>query len=114
MWAVGPFQEEVIQAVYSLGANAYGMNVRNFLEEKQKREVHVPQVYAALSRLESLGLVNSQVDLQGSAGRRGRTRRVYEVTARGLQLIEARVRSSHGAGAKEPNRHAGEKAAAPA
>ncbi|MFN3211113.1 MAG: PadR family transcriptional regulator [Roseovarius sp.] len=102
MLVVGTFQEDVLRAVQSLDSEAYGMNIRNFLEANQDKSIHMPQVYAALSRLETLGLLSSYLDQSASAGRRGRTRRVYELSAHGLQYLDARVRGARSSGPKEP------------
>jgi len=102
MLIVGAFQEDVLRAVQTLEKGAYGMNIRNFLETDQNKSIHMPQVYAALSRLEALGLLSSHLDQSASAGRRGRTRRVYELSAHGLQYIDARVRGARSNGPKEP------------
>ena len=100
---IGDFQVLVLQAVHTLGFEAYGMKIRNHLEEQLGKGVHMPQVYAALSRLESLGLLTSHLDNKNSAGRRGRTRRVYSLSAHGLQEMRDGVWDSHGAiGPKDP------------
>lgn len=67
-----------------------------------RRPVHMPQVYAALARLEVLHLVQSDADKSKSVGLRGRTRRFYKITARGLRLIGDGVRFSGSAGRKDP------------
>ncbi|WP_375261038.1 PadR family transcriptional regulator [Palleronia sp.] len=98
---IGDFQEITLSAVHRLKNDAYGMNIRNYLEEKEEREIHMAQVYAALSRLESLGLLASHKDFARSAGRRGRTRRIYNLTAHGLQYLTDSVRHSQGVQQKE-------------
>lgn len=111
---IGTFQEEVLKVVKELDDQAYGMRIRNLLEEKNEREIHMPQVYAALSRLVKLGLLSSSLDEEQSVGRRGRTRRVYEVNAHGLQKLSDVVRTSNSAGSRSPNYYAGEEAASTA
>ena len=86
---VGAFQYEVLRQILLLKKDAYGVNIRRFLEKKLGKEVHTPQVYAALVRLEKLGLISSSIDKMSSAGRRGRPRRVYTVQAPGQRMIEA-------------------------
>lgn len=99
---IGDFQIKVLRVVHTLGEDAYGMRIRGVLEEQLGKEVHMPQVYAALSRLESLGLLKSHLDDENSAGRRGRTRRVYSLSAHGLQRLSDGVRNSPGTGPKDP------------
>ncbi len=86
---VGTFQMDVLQSVCALRSAAYGANVLRHLEHKLGREIHMPQVYAALIRLEGLGLISSHKDEEASAGKRGRTRRVYHIEAPGLRMLEA-------------------------
>ena len=66
------------------------------------KSVHLPQVYAALARLEVLELVQSDADRKKSAGLRGRTRRYYHITARGLRELSDVLRHSDSAGPKDP------------
>lgn len=84
---IGPFQRSVLEAVNALGSLAYGMRIRAHVEQGQEREVHMSQVYSALSRLESLGVVESTLDKKNSAGRHGKTRRVYRVVAHGQEIL---------------------------
>lgn len=86
---VGEFQMQVLEAIAVLGSDAFGANIKRRLEDLSTREVHTPQVYAALKRLEHLGLVNSTVDEDASAGKRGRSRRVYELAASGQRMLDA-------------------------
>jgi DNA-binding PadR family transcriptional regulator len=86
---VGDFQLEVLQSVCALRSAAFGANVLRHLEHKLGREIHMPQVYAALTRLQGLGMISSFKDENSSAGRRGRTRRVYHIEAPGLRMLEA-------------------------
>jgi DNA-binding PadR family transcriptional regulator len=99
---VGDFQGIILEIVSQLNSRAYGIEIRSLVSEKLKREVHQPQVYAALMRLENLGLLASYIDKEISAGQRGRPRRVYEVTAPGLRMLAARKLLSNGV------RHSGE------
>lgn len=86
---VGDFQMQVLEAIAVLGLNAFGANIKRRLESQSTKEIHMPQVYAALKRLEHLGLINSKVDEDASAGKRGRSRRVYELAASGQRMLDA-------------------------
>ncbi|WP_170426507.1 PadR family transcriptional regulator [Ruegeria arenilitoris] len=98
---IGTFQVDVLNAVKQLGENAYGMRIRDQISEEFERDVHMPQIYAALSRLVKLGLLTSDLDEKQSAGQRGRTRRVYKLSADGLQVLSDGVRDSRAASSKE-------------
>ena len=99
--AVGYFQALVLQTVEKLQGDAYGMRIRDEVQIVANRAIHMPQIYAALSRLEVLGLVSSDASPKNSVGLRGRTRRYYEISARGLQQLSDVVRHSRGAGPKD-------------
>lgn len=89
MQLIGEFQFEVLRQVETLGRSAYGVNIRIALQDEMGREVHTPQVYAALVRLEELGFITSSIDRTASAGRRGRPRRVYSLEAPGQRMLKA-------------------------
>lgn len=94
---IGDFQSYVLSAVHRLGTQAYGMKIRDELRNELKRDIQMPQIYAALSRLVKLGILNSSLDKKQSAGQRGRTRRVYRISAHGLQMLSDGVRYSRSA-----------------
>jgi DNA-binding PadR family transcriptional regulator len=94
---IGEFQVSILETVSKLREQAYGMKIRDALSEELGREIHMPQVYAALSRLVKLGLLSSGLDKKQSAGQRGRTRRIYDLSAQGLQILSDGVRYSRGA-----------------
>ena len=87
---LGVFQFEVLIAVRELGNNAYGVQIRKHMAEKMDRDLHQPQVYSALFKLEKQGFLNSQINKQDTAGRRGRPRRIYALSTPGLRLLNAR------------------------
>lgn len=99
---IGSFQAAVLSVINLLGDDAYGMRIRDEVQIIVNRSIHMPQVYAALSRLEAIGALKSETNQGKSAGLRGRTRRYYMLTARGLQLLSDSVRHSHGARPMEP------------
>lgn len=74
---LGLFQRRVLSGVKHLKREAYGSKIRDWVAAKSGKEIHLPQVYATLHRLETLGMLTSRIDEFGSAGRRGRARRVY-------------------------------------
>lgn len=80
----------VLRLVSILGRRAYGVEIRDRLSQQHGSEVPAAQVYVMLRRLEDYGFVVAKN--QGSAksaGRKGRPRRVYEVTAPGQRALAA-------------------------
>jgi DNA-binding PadR family transcriptional regulator len=82
---LGEFEELVLLAVRALD-DAYGVTVQRLLEDATTRSVSLGAAYAALERLESKGLVRSQMTA-GTAVRGGRSRRVFRLTADGARTL---------------------------
>jgi DNA-binding PadR family transcriptional regulator len=81
------FEQLVLLALLSLEGNeAYGMNIRHILRDRAGRDVSVPTVYSALDRLESKGLVSSQLG-QATPERGGRAKKLFRVEAAGLRAL---------------------------
>jgi len=82
------FEQLVLLALLSLeGDEAYGMNIRHVLRDQAGRDVSVPTVYSALDRLESKGLVSSQLG-QATPERGGRAKKLFHVEAAGLRALQ--------------------------
>ena len=88
---IGEFEELVLLAILNRGNNAYGVPIRQALEEATGRMVSIGSLYTTLSRLEEKGLVKSRVG-EPTAERGGRAKRYYEVKGSGqlaLRQVEA-------------------------
>lgn len=88
---LGELEQLVLLAVLSLeGEDAYGMRVRQVLEERAGRDVSVPTVYSALDRLEAKGLVTSRLG-EATPERGGRAKKLFTVEPTGVAALrEAR------------------------
>jgi DNA-binding PadR family transcriptional regulator len=88
---LGELEQLVLLAVLSLPRDeAYGMNVRQVLEERAGRNLSVPTVYSALDRLEVKGLVTSRLG-EATRERGGRAKKLFTVEPAGVAgLREAR------------------------
>jgi PadR family transcriptional regulator PadR len=83
---IGEFEELTLVAVLALGEGAYGVSVQELIEQQAGREVTLGAVYAALDRMERKGFLRST--LSGpTATRGGKRRRIFEVTAAGLNVV---------------------------
>ena len=83
------FEQLVLLALLSLKDDtAYGMNIRTALREHAGRDVSVPTVYSALDRLESKGLVSSQLG-EPTSERGGRAKRMFCVEPEGVRVLES-------------------------
>ena len=85
------FEQLVLLALLSLDDDeAYGMNIRQVLQDEVGRDVSVPTVYSALDRLESKGFVSSRLG-EPTAERGGRAKKLFRVKPAGLAALrEAR------------------------
>jgi PadR family transcriptional regulator PadR len=83
---LGSFEEFVLFATLRLGENAYGVKIRQTVEEATERAVSIGAIYATLDRLERKGFVSSW---QGEATpeRGGRAKRYFRVEGAGVQAL---------------------------
>jgi DNA-binding PadR family transcriptional regulator len=85
---LGEFEQLVLLAVIRLEGNAYGVTVRDAIDEFTGRDVIVGQVYVALERLEDKGLLRSRVAKpQPTPG--GRARRLFTITPAGRRALDS-------------------------
>lgn len=84
---LGEFEYVVLLSIIRLGSDAYGMTVRQDIENRTERPVSVGAVYAALERLEAKGHLHSR-EGETARGRGGRSKLFYEVTASGKKAVQ--------------------------
>ncbi len=87
---LGEFEMLVLAALLRLGDDAYGVPVRQEIEDRTTRAVSIGAVYTTLSRLADKGYVESQVGIP-TATRGGRAKRYFQVTTSGKRALEASV-----------------------
>jgi DNA-binding PadR family transcriptional regulator len=83
---IGEFEELVLLAILSQGDNAYGVTIRQALEEATARTITIGSLYTTLSRLEDKGLVQSWVG-EPTAERGGRAKKHYRVKGSAQVLL---------------------------
>lgn len=84
---LGEFEEIVLLTVGVLHGNAYGVTIKDEIEERLKREVTIGALQITLRRLEAKGFLKSKLgDATGS--RRGRPKLYFEITAYGKKALE--------------------------
>lgn len=85
---LGEFEQLVLLALIRLEDNAYGMTIRQTIEDRTKRNVAIGQVYSALERLEQKGYLISHI-----AGpepvRGGRSKKLYRLAPEGATALGA-------------------------
>src|SRR6185436_14636473 len=90
--SVGSFELMVMLALMRLKDDAYGVPISREIEAGTGREVAMGSVYAALERLESKGLVASEIG-EPTAERGGRAKRYFRVTPKGLKEVRSTQRA---------------------
>ncbi len=84
---LGEFEELVLLSILALeDDDAYGMRVREELRETAGRDVAVPTVYSALDRLESKGLVSTELG-EPTPERGGRAKKLFRVEPAGVEAL---------------------------
>ncbi len=83
---LGEFEQLVLLALMRLKDNAYGMTIRQVIQERTDRRVSIGQVYAALERLEAKGHLATRVaDPEPIRG--GRSKKLYTLTEDGESAL---------------------------
>jgi|SRR5690606_31518214 len=84
---LGEFEELVLLTVGILYHEAYGVAIKNEMEQRLTRGVSVGALQTALQRLEKKGFLKSS-DGAGTQERAGRPKRFYHLTAHGKSALE--------------------------
>ena len=85
---LGEFEQLVLLALVRLGADAYGVTVRQEIEAHAGRRASISAVYTTLERLEQKGLVRSRIG-EPTAQRGGRRRKHFELLPAGARALKA-------------------------
>ena len=84
---LGEFEEIVLLTVGVLHGNAYGITIKDDIEQRLKREVSIGALQVTLRRLESKGFLKSKLG-EASENRRGRPKLFFEITAYGKKALD--------------------------
>jgi DNA-binding PadR family transcriptional regulator len=88
MESLGAFEQLLLFTVLRLGDGAYGVTIRETLEERTGRLVSSGAIYTALARLEERGLVTSWLG-DPTPGRAGRPPKYYRIEPAGGRALLA-------------------------
>lgn len=89
---MGEFEQIVLLALLQLDNDAYGMEVRQEIEERTGREVSYGAVYTTLDRLEQKGFVTYRMG-EPTPERGGRARKYFSVEPAGRDALRATRRA---------------------
>lgn len=86
MGYLGEFEQLILFSVLQLGDGAFGVSIREDIEERTGREVSAGAIYTTLGRLEDRGIVRSRVG-EPTPGRAGRPRKYYSLEPAGAKAL---------------------------
>jgi DNA-binding PadR family transcriptional regulator len=82
----GEFEILVLLAILRLKDGAYGVTIREELEEETSRRLTLGTIYKGLSWLEEKGFLTSRAS-EPTAERGGRRKKMYQVSPAGLAAV---------------------------
>ncbi len=80
---LGSFEQLLLFSVLQLGGEAYGVSIRENIEDRTGRAASIGAIYTTLGRLEERGLVRSRTE--SPQGRAGRPRKYYRLSPEGAR-----------------------------
>ena len=83
---LGEFELKLMLAVARLGSNAYGVKIREEINDRTGRDVAIGQIYTVLGRLERKGFVSSRMG-EPTPERGGRAKKFYRIEAEGQEAV---------------------------
>ena len=83
---IGAFEQQILFALMHLGADAYGLTIREQIEARTGRPISAGALYTALDRLEKRGMVSSRLG-DPTPQRGGKRKRLYTVESTGERAL---------------------------
>ena len=83
---IGEFEELVLLTIACLGQNAYGVAIKEDIEQRANRAVSIGSLHSTITRLEEKGFLESWLG-QPSKERGGRRKRFFLVTKGGVAAL---------------------------
>ncbi len=85
--SLGEFEELVLLTVAAQHDQAYGVSIKEHLEETLDRKINISAVHVALKRMKEKGYVSSQFG-GITQDRGGRRKKFYVITALGKRMLD--------------------------
>jgi DNA-binding PadR family transcriptional regulator len=83
---IGEFEELVLLTIAVLGEDAYGVTIKEEIEERASRDISIGALHSTIARLEDKGFLKSH--LGGATQERGgRRKRYYQLTHSGKSAL---------------------------
>ena len=86
-YQIGEFEEIVMLTIGILNEEAYGVAIKNEIEERLGRKVSMGALHTGLYRMEDKGFLISHLG-ESTKKRGGKPKRFFKVTAKGQQTLK--------------------------
>ena len=86
--SVGELEELILRAILHFNNDAYGIEIRNAIEDLANRDLSYGSIYATLERLTFKGWVTGRTG-EATAERGGKAKRYFSVTPEGVAALRA-------------------------
>jgi PadR family transcriptional regulator PadR len=83
---LGEFEELVLLTIAVLGEEAYGVRVKEDIEQRANRSISIGALHSTITRLEEKGYIDSWLG-GASKERGGRRKRFFSLTASGKKAL---------------------------
>ena len=80
-------EEFILLSIYHLSDNAYGITIRQHIEQIMQKKFSVGAIYVPLERLENKGLITSYTG-EATSERGGRRKRLYHLSSAGITALK--------------------------
>ncbi|MEQ8712628.1 MAG: PadR family transcriptional regulator [Cyclobacteriaceae bacterium] len=84
---LGEFEELVLLAVCTTYPDAYGVSIKNEINETAGRKINLSTAHGALNRLEDKALVTSRFG-EATSMRGGKPKKLFTITTLGLKKLQ--------------------------
>lgn len=83
---LGEFEELVLLTVATLGEEAYGVSIKERIEDRANRKISIGALHSTISRLEDKGYLKSWMG-GATSERGGRRKRYFQLSEKGKQIL---------------------------
>jgi DNA-binding PadR family transcriptional regulator len=84
---LGEFEELVLLTISMLGDAAYGVAIKDALEQRANRGITVGSLHSTITRLEDKGMLTATMG-EATAVRGGRKKRYFQLTGDAKQVLQ--------------------------
>jgi PadR family transcriptional regulator PadR len=83
---IGEFEELVLLTIAALDESAYGVSIKEDIEQRTGRSISIGALHSTITRLEEKGLLKSQMG-EPTQERGGRRKRYFQLTNQGKAAL---------------------------